>query len=149
MKVKTKEKNDKGAIAPVTIRIAAGLAQELISSPVMGQVLKKEFPVKTSYWLSRILRRLQSEMVDFNQQRHALLEKYGAKDEKGQFIIVAGQVQLGENAQVFAQAYSELAEIEIDVGFHPLVLDMERCPDLTTEEMLWLAPLLAEEAEGE
>lgn len=129
-----------------SIRLSAGIAHGLVTSPIMDQVLKKQFPIKTSYWLARILRKIQSELTDFNRLRQTLLEKYGEKDPKtGRLAVINGAVDLGKNMAAFQKDYAELAEIELDIGFYPLPIDLERWPDLSIDEMLWLAPLLAED----
>ena len=118
----------------------------MLNFPTAVTVMGKDFPLKFSYWLSRIVRKISDEMKEFMVKKNELLKEYAEKDKDGKPVLTNGRTFVGkENAEVFAEKYNELADIEIDVGFYYLELDLDKGPALTPTEITWLLPLLKEE----
>ena len=135
-KVETKEKE--------TIIVKAGVLDVMLNSLIVETIKKKEFSPIFSYWLSRIIRKGANEMKEFYEQKKLLIEKYREKEQKGK-EIPAGRVTLQEDKiDLFNKEYAELSDIDIKIGFNYLVLDFEKGPKFTLEEMSWLMPFLKE-----
>ena len=138
------DKKKKKTKAPVIV-IKAGVADAMLNSPVMLVVKKKDFSLKFSYWLSRIVRKIADEMREFQEKKRELLKEYARKDEKGEPIVTNGQMFVDQQfVEKFNEKYNELADIDINVGFECLELDLDKGPKLTSEEVDWLMPLLKE-----
>ena len=78
------------------------------------------------------LKRQLQEAVDFQiEQEQQLVEKYGGK------ITGAGQVVISDKDknEEFRKEYDELQSLEISVNIDIPVVDLDRCQDITMEDI--------------
>ncbi len=130
-------------------------------SPIFQNLVKKSFPVKTSYWLSKAFEHLRRESKIYFEEKKKLIEKHALrhtqegeeKDGKGKVIRrwKEGDVQADASGNVtitdveeFQKGIRELQEIKITLGVNRIKLDLDKAPDLTVEEMTFLLPLIEE-----
>lgn len=85
-------------------------------SQKLDSLCKISFPMKTAYWLQRILSRVKSEIADFNVVRENLIKELGQKDENGEFRVK------DENLEDFYAKLKELQAVEVDLGFDKIDL---------------------------
>lgn len=97
----------------------------------LDEILAKELPVKTGYWLARFLDKVGVEYKAMETTRMKLVEKYAKKDKDGKPVMKKDKdgKQLQEydltkiNMEKFQAEFAELGKVEFDVKFEPIKLD--------------------------
>lgn len=84
----------------------------------LGELMQKEIPVRTSFKLKSLLKRLGEEVKTYNEVRTELLNKFGDKDEDGKLAVdEKNSVKFsGDNLKNFGEAMSELLKMDVDIG---------------------------------
>jgi hypothetical protein len=90
-----------------------------IEEPLI-KLVKLELPIKTSYKLSKILKKIGQELADLEEERVKLVKKYGDQDDEAQSI----QVKDPEKYEEFAKEFGELLQEEITLEIDPIPIDM-------------------------
>ena len=75
--------------------------------PVLRELLDKPFKGATAFKLARLMRELDKETTLFEESRQKLAEKYGERDENGNFVF-------SENGNIQLQA-DKLEECNIEM----------------------------------
>lgn len=74
-----------------------------------------KLPVKTSYWISRILARVESEMDIYDKKRDELIKRYGEKNEKdGSYKVIPA------NLDTYYDELKKIGEIPFSVGINKI-----------------------------
>lgn len=96
---------------------------------ILGDISRKQLPVKASYAIAKNIGKLESELKDYDKQRQKLLDQYAEKDKKGERIIENGQVKFtDENKEKFQKDINELLDIKADVDIHKFKFsEIENC----------------------
>ena len=114
---------------------------------VIKNMSQKKMPIKMSRILTRNMRKMESIVQDFDEDRNKLVEKYGERKEDG-------SLNYNENGgvKIMDDGFNELFEImnmEVDITYDKLSeQDIERCDSdpgydkLTKEEVDALEPML-------
>ncbi len=124
------------------IKLKTAQADAMLNSPMFGQTIKKPFPVKTSYWLARAVDKIEQEMRTFLKQRQEVIDELAVKGEDGKPEVKKGMVSFGENAEKAAEKLDGLLDIDIELDIKKIVIDPDRCPDLSVEELMLLLPII-------
>jgi hypothetical protein len=90
-----------------------------IEEPLI-KLVKLELPIKTSYKLSKILKKIGQELADLEEERVKLVKKYGDQDDEAQSI----QVKDPEKYEEFAKEFGELLQEEITLEIDPIPINM-------------------------
>lgn len=69
------------------MKIKAGELNKIKSG--LDEILNKELPVKTAYWLARISNKVESEIGSYEKARINLATKLAKKDESGNPILIS------------------------------------------------------------
>ena len=81
------------------------------------KLLTANLPIKLAYSLSKSVKKLEGEVKIVEEQRIALLKKYGTSpDEKGNVTV------LPENIEFFVKDFNGLLEVEVDIDITPVKL---------------------------
>lgn len=106
------------------------------------KIIQADLPVIHSYKISKILKKLDEEFQSFEMGRSKLLEKYGEKDGKGNFITDKdGMCKIKNDKQKeFAKDYKELLDIEVELDCEKISLNllMQNDIKLSSVDMLVL-----------
>lgn len=62
------------------------VSEMLAMKPSLDRLANRSMPIQYSFQLARIVRVIGQELDTFYTEREKLLDKYGAKDEKGELI---------------------------------------------------------------
>lgn len=87
--------------------------KELLNAkPSLEKILNKDLPMKISYKLSKLARKLDTELKFFDESRKKLFKKYSddQKQENGQVEI------LDEYKETFEKEINDLLDLEIDLN---------------------------------
>ena len=87
----------------------------------LGELSNKELPVKFSYWLARLINKLDGSYKAIEKVRNDLVQKHGEKNEKGQFEVKQG----GSKWEAFATEFNELMVEEVEVDVSPIKLPLK------------------------
>ena len=99
----------------VTIKL--GELREVFTG--MDEVMSKELPIKTAYWLGKLAKKITKEARDFEEARMKLVEKYVLRDEHMKPRIEDGKYQFA-NPAAYEADYRELADTDVEVDFTPI-----------------------------
>lgn len=90
------------------------MIQEVLSiSSGLGKILQQDFPVLTSYKLSKIAKVLRDELVPFEETRKKLFEKYGEQDEKSNQLKIKDD-QIGNFQEEMNKVLTQEVELNIE-----------------------------------
>ncbi len=105
-------------------------------------VLSLPLPARTSFHAAKLARLIMGDVQSFNQERDALVRKFGAPKEgsETEFSIPVERIA-PLNAEV-----KELADTVANVDYDPLTLDMLDGHNIAGEHLIALGPLLKENA---
>lgn len=99
-----------------------------MNDPVTQQILKRSFPVKTGYWISRALDKIRQETKAYNISRNKLIETHADKEKQKEAekkgTATPGQTIL-KDVNAFNQEIETLNEIELDLGIDKMDIDLE------------------------
>jgi hypothetical protein len=85
-------------------------------------------PAKTSYWLSRLLQKLEPLNEVYNAERKKLIEKWCDKKD-GKPDAENGQYKLTEHVAEFNAEFQELLAIELELGMNEIIIPLDKIPD--------------------
>lgn len=85
-------------------------------------------PAKTSYWLSRLLQKLEPLNTVYNGERKKLIEKWCDKKD-GKPNEENGQYKITEHVKEFNAEYAELLAIELEIDMNAIEIPIEKIPD--------------------
>lgn len=95
----------------------------------LGEILEKELPVKTAYWLARFLDKVNSENASMEKARIILVKKCAKKDKKGNPLFVKDKDGKDTNQyditdmDAFQNEFIELTNEEVEIDFKPIKLE--------------------------
>lgn len=129
------------------IILTNGRIKDLYTSPGLMAASRRNLGVKPSYWLARIIDKMDSIIKPYAKEQQKIIERYTEKDENGKpkqqnnmFIWMKDQEGQAN------QELNELADIEVDLGIKKIHLDLDALEKkgerFTPEEMLSLLPLI-------
>lgn len=95
---------------------------------------------KLAYAVSRNMRKLANEVLEFEEIRNSLIDKYGTKNKDGIFTIKIGT----EAYDNFIEDISEYLDIEHEVDIFTVNSEIMCKSDLNAEEMLQLDFMITE-----
>lgn len=105
--------------------------------PTLKKLMEQDLPVKQSYAVAKLARRVDEEVTLYNSERKKLIEKYGLPEEEGKYTIPQEKID-DCNAEL-----SELLSIEIDITEKIDILSTEAC--LTPAEVISIEEFLVAE----
>jgi len=77
----------------------------------LQKLLGEKFPVKISYGLAKLAKKLNDQLEVIEEVRQSLIKKYGESNEKGQMEVK----QDGENWGKFIEEFNELMAQEVEI----------------------------------
>ena len=116
------------------------LEELLASRNVWKRLGEATLPVKTSYWVGKRLKAVESELRDYDRHHNELVKQYGAPVE-GQ----PGRLQVKpECMEEFIKLVTELQEIAVELPFEPFsISDLENAK-LSVRDTVLLDKFLVE-----
>ena len=114
---------------------------ELLNSvQVLKKLSSQNFMAATAYKIARICRESDKELELFNNQRTALIQKYGMRDDSGMLMKnEEGFIQFSpENSQKFTNEINELTQTIIHLNVEKMTIEELGTVLLTPDEMLMI-----------
>ena len=105
-------------------------------------LVNQELPIKLSYKLSKILKKIDMEVQEIENTRVELVKKYGTSDEASGNI----KVEEGENQEKFMSEYADLLNVETDINIDPISID--ELPDsikITPQQLAYIDKFILQE----
>ena len=84
----------------------------------LGKLAQAQLPVKLSYDLAKLLKKLNDEYTLIEDQRVALVKKHGEEIDGGEFTIAND-----EQKENFLNEFNELLDNDIEVDFEKINVD--------------------------
>ena len=139
---------------PETIKMTNGEIEARLGNPAFAKAVKRNFPVKTSYWLGRCLKKMEEEFRHHSEKINELVENLAEKEIDGKTGNPRvkrrpdGQPVWGKSQEKAEVELKELREIEVDLGFQKICLDLEACEkrglEVSPEDFALLIPFFEE-----
>lgn len=86
----------------------------LAASPALRKLVSADLPVSLAFGLSKSLKAIDGELTAHEEQRQALVKKYGEADDAGNFTVSP------DRYEAFFAGLSELNGLEVEVPFTPI-----------------------------
>lgn len=112
----------------------------------MQELSTRTLRSRPAYKIAKLLKEVNNEYQIFNEQRRALIEKYGTKDENGQLAVDENgnyrivQEKIGE----FNKELQELLDTEINLNCSKIDLDDLDGEEFTPTQMMQMSAFLSE-----
>lgn len=87
----------------------------------LNKLVEAKLPIKASYWVSRIIKKLATDIELYNEKRNALLKELGTAGEE-----IEGKVNYtfeGDNGKKFTEQIMTLLGVEIELDFNKIKID--------------------------
>lgn len=88
----------------------------------LQELIKEVLPVKTAYWLTKLVRKADEQLRDIEAVRVKLMNQYGQRGEDGNLVADAHNnvVMIPENQAAFATTFNELLSETVEVEGLPM-----------------------------
>jgi len=93
---------------------------------VLTFLAQSQLPVKTAYWLNRVLKGVNKEFQELEEARKKLIEKYVSRDERGEPKLNEAKTEYEfepEKRVEFEKEFAELGKEEIEIDIYKFNLD--------------------------
>lgn len=128
-------------------------AEIILTGAIMGEVGNEhglvklsrcdKLPIRTSYWISRILAKIEREAKIYDEHYRKLVRQCCDKDDKGEPVKLAeDKVQITENRVEFMEKLNELREAQVGTGINKISLRLDTIPEgvINAENIIQLEP---------
>lgn len=110
---------------------------------ILQRISSEPLKAKTAYVVAKLIKAADAEMTNFNEIRFNLIDKYGEKDENGEFKTDGNNVILKkETVDDFNKELRELLNTSITFNVNKLNLDDLESINFTPAEMIQLEPFI-------
>lgn len=99
--------------------------KEIVNNePLINAISHKQgLGIKISYALSKNISKIEREIEIYNKEKAKLIEKYGSKNDEGNYITdTQGNIKFN-NLDDWNKAIIELLELEVDIDIHKISLE--------------------------
>lgn len=109
----------------------------------LGMLSGARLPIKISYAIKKNIEIISRELKTYEEERTALINKYGEKDKEGK-VRIENNIYIIKDAVSFNKDIQELQSIENEVDFYDISLDslLNSNIELTTAELTSIEFLL-------
>lgn len=124
------------------------LGQVVTAEPALARLAEdNKLPLQASYQMSKLLRAVGDELKHFHDARNKLVREYGAIPDGGTDADLKVEPTAPRWAE-FCAKVDELVAVQVSLAFNPI--DLAAIPNLTIApaDLLRLAPLTKEHADG-
>ena len=117
------------------------LFEILNAGEAISEILKKDIPIKVSFKLTTLYKRLSPEIESFETKRKDLIEKYGVDEpETGNKLVPK------EKVPEFTALINELTSVEIDITYPKISLsELDAIEHLEGKYIYNLFPFIEED----
>lgn len=90
------------------------------SLPAMAALMGEKLPIKVAYHVTKLAKRIPTELTLFGEKRTELLKEANAEPEPGDNTRMRIPA---DKAEAFSSAWTELSSIEVSIDLNQLTLD--------------------------
>lgn len=114
----------------------------------LAVISQKQLPIKVSYAIAKNIKKLESELKIYNEERQKLIDQYCIKDNEGNNVIDENNnLKIAdEHLDAWNKEINELMDIEVDIDIHKFNLDslMNGSYDMTPAELMIIEYMIEE-----
>lgn len=110
------------------------------SAAALQMLAQQHLPAVTAFKLGRIMRAVNPLLENYDQQRTALIRKYGAEQEDGSVTVAPGNAE-------FEKELGALLDVDVTLSFEPLPLSVLEGHVLQPAHLMYLDWLFDEDAQ--
>lgn len=115
---------------------------------IRNKIIDQKIPIKTSYKLTKFFDQLEKEQKYFNTMLQGIIEEYGVKDEKGDYVLADGgqsiKIKEGKTTECINKV-KELNDVEVNLEYTPsFTLDELDILNLEMKYIKFLMPYITE-----
>lgn len=111
----------------------------LEAKTALQKLLNSDLPVRTSFKLSRLVRKINEELTDFETKKIELIKKYGKENDKKGIEVTE------ENKEKFFNDMTEVLKVKIRFDVEPIALISLEGAKLSAVDMVVLEKFIKEE----
>jgi hypothetical protein len=90
--------------------------------PSLNELNKLKLPVKTSYRLAKLSRKVESALKDYQKTLESLQDKHAERDDEGEKVVTGNTIKFVDDV-AFKKEFDELLEFEADVDTKKISLN--------------------------
>lgn len=102
------------------ITIKLGELKEITEG--LNEILSKELPIKPAYWFGKLAKKIRKELLELEENRMNLIDKYALRDEHNKPIIEDNKYKFFD-IKSFNTEFKDLVETEIEIDFIPVSIE--------------------------
>ena len=108
----------------------------------------EDIPIKPSYWIAKIYKKLNGEFEDFEKIRIKLVEKHSAKDKDGKPVVdpETNKYEIPD-MEAFEEEFKEIAKEKVTVDIDKIAIDDLGDAKIQPQVLLFLDEIFAIEKE--
>ena len=108
----------------------------------------EDIPIKPSYWIAKIYKKLNGEFEDFEKIRIKLVEKHSAKDKDGKPVVdpETNKYEIPD-MEAFEKEFKEIAKEKVTVDIDKIAIDDLGDAKIQPQVLLFLDEIFAIEKE--
>jgi len=103
----------------------------------LNDLLRASLPVKASYWIGKLAKKIRPKIQSLDQARIDLCKKYAQVDEKGDFVVKDHNYVLKE-PETFTKELEGLLETGFEIDFNPIPLSLFGNSNVTPASLIAL-----------
>lgn len=124
------------------INLTYGQAEMLLGNEQFKELAAKPFPIRISFRLARVLKKIDSELEFYLQKKQELIQKYAMRREDGKLTDENGMVKFETDEGPIQ--ITELASEKLVLNETKIPLSLDKCPDLSMQETMMLLEFVEE-----
>jgi hypothetical protein len=112
-----------------------------------NKIKEVKMPIKTAYKFSRLAREIDNERIFYQTKIQSIIEAYGEKDEKGNFILTQDKTGVQIKEAELNKCQKEVVELsQLDIEISGIDISIEELDnfELTLQDMNILMPFIKE-----
>lgn len=112
--------------------------------PALQELSNKSFSGATTFKIARLIRELNKELETFDKERMKLIEKYGERDENGEFIQQENNsVKIKDDCiEICNQEIVGLFKTEIEINAERIPIEVFGETEMTPAQAMNLEPIV-------
>lgn len=106
-----------------------GYTNPQTGEPIIKGFINHSLPLKTKFWLTKLVERVAKEKSEIEKVRNSLIEKFGEKDKQGN-ISIPSTIKKGKKEETnpklkeFQNEYMSLLNEVINIEYKPIGIDV-------------------------
>ena len=127
-------------------RMKIQLKELFQAKDVLQKIFNEPMEIKLSYRLSKISRKVESELKEINEQRLKLIDKYA--DEQKPEDVGKKPKQVSKRMEEFVSEFTAFLDTETDIDIQPIPFSLLQNIKLSANDLIAIEKFIEEDKDG-